>query len=1003
MNWSIGLRYGQRSISDAARQHRPVCCRGASCSRVDDVVEIGRGGFGVVYKCRQPALERTVAVKVLTAALDDSRERFLREQRAMGRLTGHPNIVGVLHVGETETGYPYLVMHYHKLGSLADLIRRRGSLALNDVLRLGVKMAGALETAHDLEILHRDIKPANILLTDYGEPALSDFGLAHISSGFTTASGVYTGTPAFTAPEIIGGMAPSRASDVYGLGSTLFCALTGHAAFERRTGEQLVAQFLRIASESVPDLRDGGISDDITAIIEQAMSRDPQNRPGAADLGVEIQQVQYRRGLEVDQMALQLSPRAQQSLAGARKARSLGNLPLQLTSFVGRRNDVAEVRHLVTTQRLVTLTGIGGVGKTRLALRVAADIAPDFTDGVWLVELGELHDSSLLTDVVAAAVGLRDQSVTPLPDALGRFLSSRKMLLILDNCEHLVDAAAKLAENLLQTCPYLTILATSREALSIGGESVWLVPPLMLSAADSAEVEPIRVYDNDAMALFAIRAAAALHGFEITEQNKATVARICSRVDGLPLALELAAARLKAMSLDQIEQRLSDRFLLLSHGTRGAPTRQQALEWSIDWSYDLCTSAEQELWARLSVFAGNIELEAAEAICAGGQLPVDLVDLVSSLVDKSILIRISSGGVVRFRMLETLRHYGRQKMSRSQQYAELLRRHLHWCQQLAIGAWSEWASERQVYWIRRIEREMPNIREALELSLLDAPAVALSIAASLHPFWLAHGMLSEGRRWLERALAAVLAEPTVDRVNALYGASTFAGLQGDLTAQAALVDQARELIGQIDDPLAHGIFGLADGLNSVFHNEIASACARLEGVVDVTDDPIVQIPAMALLGWALQFRADNAGAVDWHERALALSEEHGESVYRSYVLWSLGVAHWQTHDIDRAAALLREGLQWAQGVDDARTAASCIEALAWITDEPERAAVLMGAAQTLGFAAGSSTIVFPRLAVYHEQCERRTSEALGDDHYAAVSQEGAAMSVDDAVDYALRN
>ncbi|HEX2285318.1 MAG TPA: serine/threonine-protein kinase, partial [Mycobacterium sp.] len=216
----------------------------------DDAFEIGRGGFGIVYRCTQLALDRTVAIKVLTAELDTNRERFLREQRAMGRLTGHPNIVGVLQVGETDSGYPYLVMQYHRQGSLEARIRRLGSLPLEEVLRLGVKMAGALDTAHRLGILHRDVKPANVLLTDYGEPALSDFGIAHITGGFKTATGTFTGSPAFTAPEILSGDPPSRASDVYGLGATLFAALTGHAAFERRSGEQLVAQFLRIASEA---------------------------------------------------------------------------------------------------------------------------------------------------------------------------------------------------------------------------------------------------------------------------------------------------------------------------------------------------------------------------------------------------------------------------------------------------------------------------------------------------------------------------------------------------------------------------------------------------------------------------------------------------------------------------------------------------------------------------------------------------------------------------------
>src|SRR5258705_4406888 len=307
----------------------------------------------------------------------------------MGRLTGHPNIVGVLQVGETEGGYPYLVMQFHRRGSLDARIRRVGPLPLEEVLRLGVRMAGALVTAHRVPILHRDIKPANILYTDYGEPALSDFGIAHISGGFKTATGTFTGSPAFTAPEVISGDPPSQSSDVYGLGATLFAALTGHAAFERRSGEQMVAQFLRIARESVPDLRETGIPDDIAAVVERAMSREPGDRPSAASLGEEIQRLQRRHGFTVDEMVLRPEPEAGRPearvvVSGAR--RPIGNLPLELTSFVGRRTELSEMNSFLSASRLVTLTGVGGVGTARRALRAAADARRSFPDGVWLVE-----------------------------------------------------------------------------------------------------------------------------------------------------------------------------------------------------------------------------------------------------------------------------------------------------------------------------------------------------------------------------------------------------------------------------------------------------------------------------------------------------------------------------------------------------------------------------------------------------------------------------------------
>ena len=434
-----------RNLFETQRDVGPAVVSELRAAGFADAEEIGRGGFGIVYRCTQAALDRAVAVKVLTTDLDENRERFLREQRAMGRLTGHPNIVGVLQVGETEGGYPYLVMQYHRRGSLEARIRRVGPLPLEEVLRLGVKMAGALATAHGVGILHRDIKPANLLYTDYGEPALSDFGIAHITGGFKTATGTFTGSPAFTAPEILSGDPPSQASDVYGLGSTLFCALTGHAAFERRSGEQVVAQFLRIATEAAPDLRESGIFDDIAAVVEEAMSRDPHDRPSPLALGEEFQQAQARHGFLVDEMAtgteVETDRPVRQTTASVGARRTLSNIPLELTSFIGRRTELAEVKDLVTTSRLVTLTGIGGVGKTRLALRVASELAANFPDGVRLVELGELRDASSLMDVVAAGLGLRDDPAKPLDEVLIDFLCSRKLLLVLDNCEHVVDAA----------------------------------------------------------------------------------------------------------------------------------------------------------------------------------------------------------------------------------------------------------------------------------------------------------------------------------------------------------------------------------------------------------------------------------------------------------------------------------------------------------------------------------------------------------------------------------
>ncbi|WP_330231077.1 protein kinase [Nocardia sp. NBC_00508] len=997
----------------------------------EDAVEIGHGGFGVVYRCWQVALDRTVAVKVLTAELDeDNRARFIREHRAMGRLTGHPNIVTVLETGATESGRPYLVMPYHPLDSLDAWIRRDGSLPMEKVLAIGVKIAGALASAHRLDIVHRDVKPGNILLTEYGEPALTDFGIAHIAGGFQTISGIVTGSPAFTAPEVLEGDTPTTAADVYGLGATLFCALTGHAAFERRSGEKMVAQFVRITTQPVPDLRETGIPDDVSAVVETAMSRDRYERPSATALGETIRQVQQRHGFSVGEMALQADSilehrdqkppmRGRRTPAAAVARDSSGNLPLELTSFVGRRTELSEVKNLLSASRLVTLTGIGGVGKTRLALRAAAGARRDFGDGVWLVELAEVSDASLLVNMVAATLGVRDAAANPLLEVLVQFLSSRETLLVLDNCEQVVEAIAKLNETLLRACPDLRILITSREPLNVAGEAVLRVTPLTVPDPDR-EPTLLGLPRFDAVTLFADRAAAAVRGFELNEDNKSAVTRICAQLDGLPLAIELAAARMRTMSPDQILARLTDRYTLLTRGSRTAPSRQQTLRWCIDWSYGLCAPVEQRLWARLSVFAGSCELDAIEQVCGTdltsgletAALEHSTLDVLSALVDKSILIREESDTVVRIRMLDTLRDYGRQKLQESGEYQDLRRQHRDCYQQLALDAEAEWISHRQLDWIARLERELPNLREALESCLSEdtqeAAEAGLRTAAALYEFWGFRGLYGEGRSWLDRVLAHRRAQSMVPgRIKALCVGCQMAALQGDFQSAASLLEQGRVLAGHSSTPAIQAQIAYADGILALAGGEAANALSSLERAVDMLSSNMtgdLYISALTLFGWAYGLRGDTTRAIEHYRRVLSITEAQGELLYRSAALRNMGVAAWQQGERDRAQQLLEKALRLNQGPNSPMVAASGLEALAWTAadhGDAERAAVLLGAAQGL-LRVGSIRNTFLNIARFHEDCERMTRRTLGTRRFDAAFRQGEAMSAAAAVAYALR-
>ncbi|MEU2006210.1 protein kinase [Rhodococcus sp. NPDC019627] len=986
----------------------------------DDAQEIGRGGFGVVYRCIQADLDRTVAVKVLTVELDEeNRARFFREQQAMGRLTGHPNIVGVLQVGATDGGRPYIVMPYHPQDSLEVQIRRHGPLTVSEALRLGVKMAGAIETAHRLGILHRDVKPANILLTDYGEPELADFGIAHIAGGFETATGAVTGSPAYTAPEVLSGDPPSRAGDVYGLGATLFSALTGHAAYERHSGEQVIAQFLRITTQEAPDLREHGIPDDVSDTIAWAMFRTPGQRPAsAAEFGEELRTLQRQHGLPVDEMALRGESDAQgngrhvstrsghvsppSSVRGA-----TGHLPLELSSFIGRRHELTETKNLLTGSRLVTLTGIGGVGKTRLALRVAAAVQRDYADGVRLVELGELRDESALIDAVAGAVGLRDHSTRPLREVLIEFLTPREPLLVLDNCEHLVDAVAELSSLLLQTCPGVRILATSREPLGIGGEAVFRVPPL--SVPDPERQPSLRGLPRyDAVTLFTERAAAAVPGFTLTEDNAAPVAGICHRLDGLPLPIELAAARLRAMSPEQILQRLTDRYALLTRGSRGAPTRQQTLRWCIDWSFELCSPGEQLVWRRVAVFAGSFELDAAEHVCGEGLDRDELLDTLTSLVDKSILIREETGSVVRFRMLETLRAYGYDKLVQSGESNALRRRHRDWYEALALESEADWISARQLDWIARLQREQPNLREALEFSLDDNPAAGLRTAAALFLFWGTEGFYSEGRRWLGDLLVRQSGPPTLEWAKGLYCASVTAIMQRDLQTGAKFVEEGHALAAHTGDPMIRALSLFAEGTLALISGDPDRACTLLETALPTfSEHPerTLEVSLLYSLGLARGMRGLTEQAIETHERALAITEAHGELLFRSLSLWALGIAVWRQGDTDRAVRLLRQSLELTRRIHSPRVAVSSLEALAWITCEQRdatRAAVLMGAADGLAQSMGSDVVIHSNLLLHQQESRRNARQKLGDKAFSAAHHKGEQFGFDAAIAYALR-
>ncbi|MDV7352165.1 LuxR C-terminal-related transcriptional regulator [Rhodococcus oxybenzonivorans] len=674
-----------------------------------------------------------------------------------------------------------------------------------------------------------------------------------------------------------------------------------------------------------------------------------------------------------------------------------------MTSFVGRRGEVGEARRLLGSFRLVTVTGVGGVGKTRLAARIAADARRAFTDGVWFIELGGCYSGQPLAAAVAGALGLDvDLSDASFEDIVD-FLCTRQVLLVLDGCEHRVGEVAVATARLLRRCPDLRILVTSRELLGIGGEATFTLQPFPVSNGQVSRSQK-GVPDHDAVKLFTERACAVVPGFTLTASNKAVVTKICERLDGLPLAIEFAAARLRVMSAEQVLQNLSSRYRFLNIGSREEPPRQRSLQACIDWSYELCTPRERMAWRSLSVFAGGFELDAAEVMCGADLAADELLDVVTGLVNKSILLAEESDGLMRYRFIETLREYGLDRLRESGEYMMLKRRHRDWCARLALTADTDWISSRQAEWIHRLDRERPNLREAMTYCLSDPSEspLGLQMANSMSRFWTSRGLLREGRRWLSRARSCQLERSSTAIITALCAEAILAGMEGDTTSSAALVERAcRDAVG-FSDPAVDQVVTHAEGELALLNGNALLAAACFERALEATPTGNLDIRLRALLGLghASRLRGDTARAIACYEEALAVTEAFGESVYRAHVLTALASEVW--HDQPRRAEqMLNRGLRLSRRVGSPIAAAGCLERSAWIASAQRRtqhAAVLLGAAERLRQSAGHPA---RDLRNVHADHRKQLRCELGDRSLTAAVRRGHGLALSDAVAYAL--
>ena len=832
--------------------------------------ELGRGGMATVYLAEDLKHGRQVAIKLMTpeVAAAIGPERFRREIEIAARLN-HPNIL-VLHDSGVADGRQYYVMPYIEGESLKAKIAREGRLSVEDSLRLAREIAGALSHAHHHGLIHRDVKPENVLLSD-GIALVADFGIAHVAESddatALTAVGTSLGTPSYMAPEQINGSAAiDGRADVYSLACVVYEMLTGKPPFSGPI-PFLVHQHLTVQPLPLRELRPE-VPQGVADAIAKALAKRPEDRYETA--------ARFAEALTADQ-TLQPTVVSQAPAPG-----SPNNLPAERTRFIGREKELAECRRALGETRLLTLTGIGGCGKTRLALRIAEGQLESHPEGVWFVDFAPLTDASRVAETVATALGVREVAGRSLLDVLQQHVRGKRLFLILDNCEHLLTAIAELADALLRSGEAVRILATSREGLGIDGERLFalrsLAVPSQTAGGDSRAVGSV-----DAVKLFVDRAQTAFHGFSLTEENAGAIAEICRRLDGIPLAIELAAARVRMLSPDQIRGKLNDRFRLLTGASKTALPRHQTLRATIQWSYDQLSPAEQRLFHLLSVFAGGWTLESAARVSGEDADEFEVLDLLSHLVDKSlVLVDRERGNELRYGVLETVRQYAQERLAETDEAQPARRRHFREFRALAERAYGE-RFIREEKWAAVLETEHDNLRSARDFVRSSDNESYLELAGTLAWFWQARSHLLEGREHLTAALAGSAAgEPRPARARALWGLANTMTWQGDAAAARPWMEEALSVWRQIGD-----------------FKEVGSA---LEGI-----------------GWAQIIGGEDEAALATFEECLALQRKEGDPVLINRAMVALAQVLVALRRVAEARSMASEIIAYAKAHDDRRS------------------------------------------------------------------------------------
>ncbi len=901
--------------------------------------ERARGGMGVVYEAQDPELKRRIALKLLPDYLARSgawRERFQREAQLLASMN-HPNIATV-HSLEESDGQLFLTMELLPERTLADAIES-GSIDLARGLGLCRQIATALEAVHAHGIVHCDLKPSNVMLSADDAVKVIDFGLARREEhrmgevrygNDASSSDPVTGTPGYMSPEQIVGVQPDARTDIWSFGCILFECLSGHRAFPGPTKQERIERTLRRDPDwsRVPPATPAAVRD----LLQQCLQKNPADR---------IRSAAEARGV-LDQHILLLSLR-RRSPAG--DFGGAGNLPATLDRFIGRTAERRALVDMVRNRRLVTVTGAGGCGKSRLAVEVAREECASTGIEGWRLDLSSVGSAEQLVPALAATLQLGGEPGGDLLDALLDQLRDRALLILWDGCEHLIASSGRLIETVLDRCPGVRILATSRQPLGVAGEALLPLEPLHVPAPDRAsDVEATRGVES--VQLFVARAQDVQSDFDLTTSNAPAVAEICRRLDGLPLALELAARKVRVLKPAEIARRLDDRFRLLREPGRGAVSTHQTLVGLLDWSYGLLTEKERLLLRRVSIFSGGWGLADAEAVCSGAGIePWEILDLTSALRDKSLievdLGDASSDGGARYRMLETIGVFTRERLREQGESDALGAAHLGHFLRIAEEEAPRLKGPQQAQALARLATQHDNLLRALQTATEPGidPQLGLRLVAALERYWMARGHWSEGRRWTDTMLARDPSDAvTAPRGHALNAAGNWRLYAGDLDSAAARYREALAIGRALED---HDIITRSlhnHGGVALHKGDLPRARAFFEEYLELERESPNQAGVamvMSNLGLVAERAGDRARARDFYTRSLAISRRLEDRRMIAILSNNLGAVDLVEGRLEEARARFEESLELVRELGDRWNAAHALHHLGMIAGQQQ--------------------------------------------------------------------